>query len=230
MDEKKALIKANLKAVTDALPSGVTLLAASKTVSAEYINYAAECGLRLIGENRVNELLEKYDAINKDLLDIHFIGALQSNKVKYIIDKVSMIHSVDRLSLAEEISRRAVAIGKVMPVLVEVNVGKEPSKSGVMPEDTLAFIKKIAVLPGISVCGLMTIPPKSDSREKNIEFYKKIKQIFIDISCQNVDNVSMRILSAGMSGDWKEAVECGSNMVRIGSGIFGQRNYGAGKA
>ncbi|MBE6678092.1 MAG: YggS family pyridoxal phosphate-dependent enzyme [Ruminococcaceae bacterium] len=225
MDEKKAFIKERLAEIQKKLPTGVALLGATKTVPAEYINYAAECGLRLMGENRVNELVEKYDSLNKDLLEIHFIGALQSNKVKYIIDKVSMIHSVDRLSLAEEISRRALAIDKVMPVLVEVNIGKEPSKSGVMPEDTLAFIKEIAKLKGISVQGLMTIPPKCDSKEKNIEFYKKIKQIFIDISRQNVDNVNMRILSAGMSGDWQEAAECGSNMVRIGSGLFGMRQY-----
>ena len=229
MDEKKAFIKERLAEIQKKLPTGVALLGATKTVPAEYINYAAECGLRLMGENRVNELVEKYDSLNKDLLEIHFIGALQSNKVKYIIDKVSMIHSVDRLSLAEEISRRALAINKVMPVLVEVNIGKEPSKSGVMPEDTLAFIKEIAKLKGISVQGLMTIPPKCDSKEKNIEFYKKIKQIFIDISRQNVDNVNMRILSAGMSGDWQTAVECGSNMVRIGSGIFGARPYGNNK-
>ncbi|MBQ4648628.1 MAG: YggS family pyridoxal phosphate-dependent enzyme [Clostridia bacterium] len=226
MDAKKDTIKANLEGIMAALPKDVTLLAATKTVSPEYINYAASLGLRLMGENRVNELLEKYDAIDKSKLDIHFIGALQSNKVKYIIDKVSMIHSVDRLSLAEEISRRALAIGKVMPVLVEVNIGKEESKSGVMPEDVLGFVRKISALKGISVEGLMAIPPKSENKEKNIEFLQKIKQIFIDISTKNVDNVNMRILSVGMSNDWREAIECGSNMVRIGSGIFGKRDYG----
>ena len=165
MDAKKDTIKANLEGIMAALPKDVTLLAATKTVSPEYINYAASLGLRLMGENRVNELLEKYDAIDKSKLDIHFIGALQSNKVKYIIDKVSMIHSVDRLSLAEEISRRALAIGKVMPVLVEVNIGKEESKSGVMPEDVLGFVRKISALKGISVEGLMAIPPKSENKE-----------------------------------------------------------------
>lgn len=226
MDEKRAAIKKSIEEIKAGLPQGVRLLGATKTVSAEYINYAADCGLDLIGENRVNELLEKYDAIDKDRLEIHFIGALQSNKVKYIIDKVSLIHSVDRMSLAEEISRRAVSLGKVMPVLVEVNIGGEASKSGVAPEETLDFVKKIASLKGISVRGLMAIPPKTDEREKKIEFYQKIKQIFIDISQENVDNVSMSILSAGMSGDWQEAVTCGSNMVRVGSGIFGHRIYG----
>lgn len=226
MDAKKEFIKEQIEGIKAALPSGVALLGATKTVSAEYVNFAAECGLTLVGENRVNELLEKYEALDKEKLEIHFIGALQSNKVKYIIDKVSLIHSVDRLSLAEEISRRALAIGRVMPVLVEVNIGGEASKSGVAPEDTLAFIKQIAPLKGITVRGLMAIPPKSDDRDKNIEFYKKIKQIFIDISQENVDNVSMSILSAGMSGDWQDAVACGSNLIRVGSGIFGARDYG----
>lgn len=229
MDERKEQIRARLTEIMGALPEGVTLLGATKTVPAEYINYAATLGLKVIGENRVNELLEKYDDIDKNKLDIQFIGALQSNKVKYIIDKVSLIHSVDRLSLAEEISRRALAIGKVMPVLVEVNIGGEESKSGVAPEETADFVKKIAQLKGLKVEGLMAIPPKSDNRDKNIEFYKKIKKIFIDISNENVDNVSMRILSAGMSGDWQDAVDCGSNMIRVGSGIFGARSYGPPK-
>lgn len=229
MDERKALIKANLQSVFEYLPDGVTLLAASKTVPAEYINYAADCGLKVIGENRVNELLEKYDDIDKTRLDIQFIGHLQTNKVKYIIDKVSLIHSVDSLRLAEEISRRALAIGKVMPVLVEINIGGEETKGGINPDETEAFIRKIAVLEGITVRGLMTIPPKSDDINKNIAFYEKIKKIFIDISAQNVDNVNMSILSAGMSGDWKEAIACGSNMVRIGSGIFGERKYNNGE-
>lgn len=227
MDEKRSFIRERIESITAALPAGVRLLGASKTVGAEYINFAAECGLTLIGENRVNELLEKYDSLNKEALEIHFIGALQSNKVKYIIDKVSMIHSVDRLSLAEEIDRRAREIGRVMPVLVEVNIGGEASKSGVEPEKTLEFIEKISAFKGISVRGLMTIPPKTEDKNKNIEFYKKINQIFIDISKKNVDNVSMSILSAGMSGDWREAVACGSNLIRVGSGIFGERHYGA---
>jgi len=225
MDEKRLLIKSNLQSITAALPAGVTLLAATKTVPAEYINYAADCGLKVIGENRVNELLEKYDDIDKTRLDIHFIGHLQTNKVKYIIDKVSLIHSVDSLRLAEEISRRALAKGIVMPVLVEINIGGEESKSGIPPEHTLDFVRQIATLKGISVHGLMAIPPKCDDVDKNIAIYKKLSKIFIDISAQNVDNVNMRILSAGMSGDWQTAIAHGANMVRIGSGIFGNRVY-----
>lgn len=225
IDEKKQAIKKSLESVFAALPEGVTLLAATKTVSPEYINFAADCGLRVIGENRVNELLEKYDAIDKSRLDIQFIGQLQTNKVKYIIDKVSMIHSVDSLKLAEEISRRALKIGKVMDVLVEINIGGEESKGGIAPENAEEFLREISVLKGIKVKGLMTIPPRSDDKEKNILFYQKIRKIFIDIQGKNVDNIIMEYLSAGMSGDWQDAVACGSNMVRIGSGIFGARQY-----
>lgn len=222
---EKALIKKNVEEILSFLPSDVTLLAASKGASVEKINYAAECGVKVIGENRVDELLSKYDGIDKSKLDIHFIGHLQTNKVKYIIDKVSLIHSVDSEHLAEEISKRAGKIGKVMRVLVEVNIGGETSKSGIAPEETAEFVEKIAALPNISVCGLMCIPPKSDSEEKNSAFFKKIKQIFIDISGKKVDNINMGILSMGMSSDWKTAVECGSTMIRVGSGIFGARYY-----
>ncbi len=225
MDEKKQLIKDNLSYIFERLPSGVTLLAASKTVAPEYINFAADCGLKLIGENRVNELLEKYEYIDKDRLDIHFIGQLQTNKVKYIVDKVSMIHSVDSLKLAEEISKRSLKIGKVMDVLVEINIGAEASKGGIMPNETEQFLREISRLEGIKVKGLMTIPPKSEDKEKNLEFFEKIRKIFIDISVQNVDNINMEYLSAGMSSDWQDAIRCGANMVRIGSGIFGKRDY-----
>lgn len=224
-EERKLRIKENLSGILAELPKNVTLLAATKTVPAEYINYAAGLGLRVIGENRVNELLEKYDALDKTRLDVQFIGHLQTNKVKYIIDKVSLIHSVDSVRLAEEISRRALAAGRVMPVLAEVNIGGEESKSGVLPEQTEDFVREIATLKGITVRGLMTIPPRSDEIDKNIAYYQKIRKIFIDISAQNVDNVSMRILSAGMSGDWRAAVKCGSNLVRIGTAIFGNRTY-----
>lgn len=222
-EEKKQKIKENLERITASLPAGVTLLAATKTVPAEYINYAASLGLHVIGENRVNELLEKYDSLDREKLDIQFIGKLQTNKVKYIIDKVSLIHSVDSVKLAEEISRRALAINRVMPVLVEVNIGGEENKGGVPPEEAEEFVRKIAVLKGITVRGLMTIPPKCENTDKNIAYYQKIRKIFVDISAQNVDNVSMSILSAGMSGDWQNAVKCGSTMVRIGSALFGQR-------
>ncbi len=225
MDDKKQLIKANLEGIFSELPQGVTLLAATKTVAPEYINFAADCGLRVIGENRVNELLEKYDAIDKTRLDVQFIGQLQTNKVKYIIDKVSMIHSVDSMKLASEISRRAEALGKTMDVLVEINIGGEESKGGIIPEHTEEFLHEIALLKGIKVKGLMTIPPRSDDKTKNILFYQKIRKIFIDIQGKNVDNIIMEYLSAGMSGDWREAISCGSNMVRIGSGIFGARQY-----
>ncbi len=225
MDERRLFIEKNVKSVLSSLPAGVTLLGASKTVPAEYINFAADCGLKVIGENRVNELLEKYEAINKEKLEIHFIGHLQTNKVKYIIDKVSLIHSVDSYRLAEEIDRRATAKGIVMPVLVEINIGGEESKSGIRPEETEDFIRSIATFKGIKVEGIMAIPPKCEDTQKNIEIYQKLSEIFIDIQAKNVDNVNMRILSAGMSGDWQTAVQYGSTMVRIGSGLFGSRIY-----
>lgn len=222
---EKALIKKNVEEILSELPNGVTLLAASKGASAEKINYSADCGIKVIGENRVDELLSKYDDLDKEKLDIHFIGHLQTNKVKYIIDKVSLIHSVDSLRLVEEINKRAKKIGKVMPVLVEINIGAEESKSGILPEAAEDFIKNVAEFSNISVVGLMCIPPKSEDQEKNRTFFKKIKQIFIDISGKKVDNVNMSILSMGMSSDWRTAIECGSTMIRIGSGIYGARYY-----
>lgn len=222
-DKRKLQIRDNLREIFASLPEGVTLLGATKTVPAEYINFAADCGLRVIGENRVNELLEKYPLLDRTRLDIQFIGHLQTNKVKYIIDKVSLIHSVDSERLAEEISRRALAAGKVMPVLVEVNIGGEESKFGVSPADLPDFVVGIAALRGISVRGLMTIPPPSTDICKNTAIYERLRKISVDISALNVDNVSMGVLSAGMTGDWKTAVSCGSTMVRIGTGIFGSR-------
>ena len=164
MDERKLLIKENLEKIMASLPDGVTLLGASKTVPAEYINFAADCGLKVIGENRVNELLSKYDDIDKEKLEIHFIGQLQTNKVKYIIDKVSLIHSVDSLRLAEEVSRRAVAKGLLMPVLVEINIGGEESKGGIPPEEAEAFIKKISLLEGIRFIFIESKECRRDSK------------------------------------------------------------------
>jgi len=221
-------IKANINAILNELPEGVTLLAATKTVPAELINFAAECGVRVIGENRVNELLSKYDAIDKMKLEIHFIGHLQTNKVKYIIDKVSLIHSVDRMGLAEEISRRAIAKNIVMPVLVEVNIGNEETKSGVAPSEALNFVSEISTLKGIKVSGLMAIPPKympgDYTAKKNIAFFEEMRKIFVDIRGKNVDNISMEILSLGMASDWREAAANGSTLIRVGEGVFGERS------
>ena len=218
------LIKEAVERIKKDIPEGVTLLAATKTVSAEKINYAHSLGINTIGENRVNELLEKYDALDKDI-DLQFIGSLQTNKVKYIIDKVSLIHSLDSETLAKEIDRQAKKHGKIMDVLVEINIGGEESKSGIDPENAYEFIKKASEYANIRIKGLMAIPPVCNTPKEAEKFFNKIREIFIDIREKKVDNVSMDILSMGMSGDYKEAIKCGSTMVRIGSAIFGARNY-----
>lgn len=220
--------------------SDVTLLAATKTVDADTINFAIENGITCIGENRVQELLEKYDDINKENVDIHFIGRLQTNKVKYIADKVSMIHSVDSVKLATEINKQCAKIGKVMNVLVEINIGEEESKGGIAPDELEGFLREISVLENIKVVGLMCIPPvceqadfstvndeKNDCTKKsykNQPFFEKIMKLFLDISAKKIDNIYMQVLSMGMSDDFEQAVAEGSTIVRIGRGLFGKRN------
>lgn len=217
---------------------GVRIVPATKTVAPERINLLLDCGIDTIGENRVQELLEKYDRLDKRF-KIHFIGKLQSNKVKYIIDKVEMIHSVDNLKLCAEISKRAMAIGKVMEVLCEVNIGYEESKSGVLPENLINFVKEASKFEGIKIVGLMVIPPKNvtieqTEKEENAPtsqkvynshiYFKKVKELSLDILKEKLDNVSMRELSMGMSEDYCEAIECGATIVRPGRVIFGERN------
>ncbi len=219
----KAEIRANIVRLLGELDGRARLLAATKTVPPELINYAADCGVTLIGENRADELLSKYDALDRERLEIHFIGRLQSNKVKYIIDKVSMIHSVDSLTLAAEIEKQASKRGLVMPVLAEVNIAGEESKGGVPLAEVESFVEKLAGFPHLSVRGLMTVPPKTDRPGENLQYFQKIYQKFIDIRDKNVDNKEWGILSAGMSGDYAVAVSAGANLVRIGSGIFGAR-------
>lgn len=217
----------------------VTLLAATKTVDAETINFAIDNGINCIGENRVQELLEKYDAINKENVDIHFIGRLQTNKVKYIADKVSMIHSVDSVKLAAEINKQCAKIGKIMNVLVEVNIGEEESKGGISPDELENFLVEISVFKNIKIVGLMCIPPKCEIGDfnnencengentkksyKNQAFFKKIMKLFLDISGKKLDNIYMQVLSMGMSDDYEQAVIEGSTIVRIGRGLFGSR-------
>ncbi len=215
----------------------VRIVPATKTVAPERINLLLDCGIDTIGENRVQELLGKYDSLDKRF-KIHFIGKLQSNKVKYIIDKVEMIHSVDNLKLCAEISKRALAIGKVMEILCEVNIGYEQSKSGVLPEELLGFVKEASKYEGIKIVGLMVIPPKNVvAEEADIEensptsqkvynshiYFKKVKELSLDILKEKLDNVSMRELSMGMSEDYCEAIECGATIVRPGRAIFGER-------
>ena len=203
----------------------VILLGASKMNDSDRINYAISQGLRYIGENKVQELLEKYDAIDKDNVSIHFIGHLQSNKVKYIIDKVDMIQSLDSLSLAKEIDRQAKKHDKIMDVLVEINIGMEESKSGIAAEDVESFLNEVSKFENIRVLGLMSIPPVMTDEDTQRKIFQKIYKIYVDISTKNIHNVYMRYLSLGMSDDYTLAVEEGANLVRVGSALFGNRNY-----
>ncbi|MBQ7363979.1 MAG: YggS family pyridoxal phosphate-dependent enzyme [Clostridia bacterium] len=206
---------------------GVTLLAATKTVPVEVINYAIDrLGLRCIGENRVQELLSKYDALHKEGVEIHFIGRLQTNKVKYIIDKVSLIHSVDSLRLAAEIDRQAKKHGKVMAILVEINVGGEDTKGGITPDALPDFLTKLSAFSSLSVKGLMVIPPQNATKEENLNYFNETYQFFVDFFKKKVHNtIDTYFLSMGMSDSYEEAVLSGSNLVRVGSAIFGKRLY-----
>lgn len=207
-------------------PEDITFLAATKTVPVEVINHAIGCGLRYIGENRVQEFMDKYEKIDWDKgVTGHIIGRLQTNKVKYIVDKVSCIQSVDSVKLAKEISRLSLKAGRRMPVLVEVNIGGEESKGGIMPELLEDFLWEISALEGISVDGLMTIPPICDEKTELCNYFSRMRQYFIDIGAKKIDNVNMNCLSMGMSSDYEEAILCGATMVRIGSSLFGERIY-----
>lgn len=204
-------------------PEDITLLAATKTVPAEVINHAVSKGLTHLGENRVQELLDKYDRLDKEGCDLQFIGQLQTNKVKYLIGKVSCIQSLDSVKLAREISRLCVREGLTMDALVEVNIGREENKGGVMPEELTEFIDNIRVLPGLHVAGLMAIPPICSDKKILYRYFAAMEQYYVDIRAKSMDNVDMVCLSMGMSSDFPEAIESGATMVRVGSSLFGAR-------
>ncbi len=236
IDEWKNSVEKNLKQIWENIdaaakrasrdPADVKLMAVTKTVPAEIINHAISLGVDFIGENRVQELNSKYDELNRDNLTIHLIGSLQTNKVRQIVGRVSMIESVDSLKLAKEISKQSKAIGVTTDVLIEVNIGCEESKGGVKAEETENLIKEISELEAIRVCGLMTIPPFDADSEKTRHFFKEIYKLFIDIKDKNKDNsnVKMKYISMGMSSDYEIAIEEGANIVRVGSALFGARN------
>ena len=200
------------------------LIAVSKTKPIPMLEEAYAAGMRDFGENKVQELVDKYDKLPSDIR-WHLIGHLQTNKVKYIVDKVYLIHSVDSYKLAKEISKEAVKKNVSVNILIEVNVAEEESKFGVSINETEELIKSIALLPGICVKGLMTVAPFVDNSEDNRPVFKKLKQLFVDIKAKNIDNVFMEIMSMGMSGDYIVAVEEGATYVRVGTKIFGERNY-----
>lgn len=204
----------------------VTLLCATKTVPVDVINYVIRNhGITDIGENRVQELLEKYDELDKDNVNLHFIGSLQTNKVKYIIDKVCMIHSLDSVKLAKEIDRQAKKIGRVMDVLVEVNIGEEENKGGIMPSELESFLDEISVFENIRVRGLMTIAPNCSENAEYSKYFEKTYAFFIDILPKKIHNIYSPILSMGMSDSFDTAIGCGSNLIRLGTVIFGKREY-----
>ncbi len=233
MTERCSDIRENYKRITEKIfeaavsarrdPKDVRLMAVTKTNSAERVNEAISAGVTLLGENRAQELLAKYDDYHSENCDIHFIGHLQSNKVKSVTDKVDMIQSVDRLSLLKELDRCCCDINKIMPVLIEVNIGREESKSGVMPEDLEDFAALASQFSNIKVCGLMTIPPNSKNNAETERYFEQMHRHFIDIKTKKMDNISMDVLSMGMSDDFQLAVKHGSNIVRIGRGLFGER-------
>lgn len=206
-------------------PSEVQVMAVTKTVDSVLVNAAIGAGITLLGENKAQELCAKYDSYHKDGVQIHFIGHLQTNKVRQIVDKVSMVESVDSVKLAREIDRHCAAIGKVMDVLLEVNIGREENKTGIFPELLPALLEEAGKLEHIRVRGLMTIPPVCETEEEVLQYFSQMRQLFIDIKQKKYDNISMEILSMGMSADYLAAVRCGSNIVRIGTAMFGQRNY-----
>lgn len=204
--------------------SDIILLAAVKTVSPELINYAVKSGIEYIGDNRVQEMLSKEDCVTEEVHK-HFIGHLQTNKVKDVIDRVEMIESVHSLKLANTISRVAIEKKKCMDILLEVNIGKEESKSGFFEEDIYTAIDEISKLDGVKVKGLMCIPPVCESKEQEKEYFEKMYKLFIDIRHKNIDNISMEFLSMGMSDTYELAIECGANIVRLGTLLFGKRIY-----
>lgn len=228
------MIKENLVQVYDNIekacenagrnPMEVKLIAVSKTKPVEMLLEAYEWGCREFGENKVQELAEKFERMPKDV-KWHMIGHLQRNKVKYVVGKAALIHSVDSLKLAEEISREAMKKQVEVSILIEVNIAGEESKFGVRPQMAENLVREIAVLPGVHIQGLMAVAPYVENPEENRQYFALLKQLSVDISLKNIDNVNMNVLSMGMTGDYEVAVEEGATYVRVGTGIFGERHY-----
>lgn len=202
----------------------VTLIAVSKTKPVEMLQEIYDENIRDFGENKIQELCSKMEQLPSDIR-WHMIGHLQRNKVKYIVGKVELIHSVDTYRLAEEINIQAKKQNVIVPILVEVNIAHEESKFGISAEDAILLVEEISKLENIRIKGLMTIAPYVENPEDNRLYFRKIKQLSVDITNKNIDNVFMEILSMGMTGDYMVAIEEGATMVRVGTGIFGERNY-----
>ena len=205
----------------------VLLVAVSKTKPVEMIEEIMAAGIVEFGKNKPQELRDKYEVLPKNL-HFHMIGHLQTNKIKYVIDRAVLIHSIDSIRLAEAVNAEAKKHDRIMPVLVEVNVAQEESKSGFLVEETEKAIREIAKLSNIRVEGLMTIAPFVENAEENRQYFVKLRKLSVDIAAKNIDNVTMHHLSMGMTGDYEVAIEEGATMVRVGTGIFGERNYQIG--
>ena len=219
LDKNIGEVRAAIESVSDG--HEVVMLAAVKSAEVEEINYIHKnLGVNDIGENRVQQLLSRYDALDKEGLNIHFIGHLQTNKVKYIIDKVSLIHSLDSERLAKEIDSQAKKHGLVMRVLVEINSGREENKDGIMPEEALELCRALKKYENIELCGFMTMAPKCTDKNEYLTYFGEMRTLALDIWHNRLGKVEKPILSMGMSGSFEEAVRCGSTMVRVGSRLF----------
>lgn len=235
LDKRKADIEYNLDVINEKIaesaiksgrrPEDVRLMAVTKTVDPIFINYALDYGVNLIGENRVQEMLHKKPELHLDGVEKHLIGHLQTNKAGQITGEVDMIQSVDSLKIAKEIAKQSAKKGIVTDVLLEINIGDEESKTGFSKEQFYENLYEISELKEISVKGLMTIPPICENNTILCKYFEKIHNIYVDIKDKKLDNISVNILSMGMSGDYEQAILCGSNLVRIGSSIFGPRIY-----
>lgn len=227
IQENIKLVEENIKKACEKVGrdvNEVTLIAVSKTKPYTAIEEALPTGVRDYGENKVQELCDKYEILPKDI-KWHMIGHLQRNKVKYLVGKATLIHSVDSIRLAEQIEKEYAKADEIANILIEVNMAQEESKFGITSEETEQLVREIAKLPHIRIKGLMTIAPYTDNPESNRVYFRNMKKLSVDIENKNIDNVSMSVLSMGMTGDYQVAVEEGATLVRVGTGIFGERNY-----
>ena len=225
-DENYQFVKekmANAAVKSGRQPEEITLLAATKTVPVDVINHAVQAGIGFIGENRVQELMDKYELLDASCKK-HHIGQLQQNKIKYLIGKVSCIQSVDSMKTVQEIDRLCCKQNLVMPILIEVNIGKEQNKGGIMPEELFAFIDEAREYSAVHINGLMAIPPICEELSRLSSFFGRMNEYYVDIRNKKLDNVTMQCLSMGMSADYELAIENGATMVRLGSILFGKRS------
>lgn len=216
-------IEDNILEIRAELPRNVNLIAVSKTKNIEQIMESYNCGIRDFGENKVQELLSKFEELPKDI-NWHLIGHLQTNKVKYIVGKVKLIHSLDSIKLTEEIERRYSKENLIANTLIQINIGKEESKTGILEEDLDGLIRTIETCKNVKVIGLMAIIPETSDLDAK-KYFEQMHTIWCSLKEKGYENIEMKYLSMGMSSDYKLAIQCGTNMIRIGQGIFGKRDY-----